>query len=150
MKFRTSFQVSRSNSKDNGSRPATSVHWKIPGLRERQSKPSGLNNTSGATHGGPKKDELSLASPSTGVQEQEDPMASPDVTQSLAAVDSNGGNKSQEPQLKRSVTRKKAMHDWMQKTGAQLRTQSASLKARGQKLSEGMRANRKSKVVRTG
>ena len=147
MKFRTSFQVPRSDSKDHGSRPATAIHWKIPSLRERQSKSTGLNGTQTSKDEVPKKDELSLASPSTGTQEHEDPLASPEVAQSPAPVELDTPTKSQDPQMKRSMTKKKAMQDWMSKTGAQLRTQSASLKARGQKFSEGMRGNKKSKVV---
>lgn len=124
------------------------MHWKISNLRERQSKPSGLSQTKESQDDAPKKDELSLASPSTGTQEQEDPLASLGAAQSSAPVELDGTNKVEEPpQLRRSVTRKRAMQDWVQKTGAHLRTQSASLRARGQKISEGMRGNKKSKVV---
>lgn len=149
MKFRTSFQVPRSESKDHGDRrPSTAIHWKIPSLREKQSKPSGLNSTQTRDHELPKKDELSLASPSTGTQEQEDPLANAEAREPGTATGTEQASKSNEPGLKRSLTRKKAMQEWVQKTGAQLRTQSLSLRARGQKLSEGMRGNRKSRVVR--
>ena len=153
MKFRTSFQVPRSESKDNGTRPATAIHWKIPSLREKQSKPSGMNNTTTSKDDTGKKDELSLASPSTGTQEQEDPMGSPEPAKEPAPVEVDGANddanKGQEQQLKRSMTRKKAIDGW-KKFGAQLKTQSASLRARGQKYSEGIRGSKKDKVVRCG
>lgn len=147
MKFRTSFQTPRSDSKDNGNRPPTAIHWKIPSLRERQSKSTGLNRTQASTEKAPRKDELSLASPSIDTEDHEDDFASSEVEQPPAPVEKDPPGKSQESQVKRSLTRKKAMQDWMQKTGAQLRTQSASWKARGQKLSEGKRGNKKSKVV---
>lgn len=149
MKFRSSFQVPRSDSKDQGSRPATAIQWKIPSLRERQSKPAGLNGAQSDKLEASRKDELSLASPSTDTQEYEDPLASPELAQPPAPPEKDAPSRGQEPQVKRSMTRKKAMQDWMQKTGAQLRTQGASWKARGQKFSEGMRGNKKSKVVST-
>lgn len=151
MKFRNSLQIPRSESRDQGEkRPSTAVQWKIPSLRERHSKASGFNSSQGKKDELPKKDELSLASPSTGTQEQDDPLASPEIASSPAPVAEDAAGKEEQPQLKRSATRKKAMQDWMQKTGAQLRTQSLSLRARGQKLSEGMRGSKKSKVVRMG
>lgn len=108
-----------------------------------------MNESVASKEDAPKKDDFSLASPSTGTQEHEDPLTSPLPATSPAPAQGDNVGKSEEPQLKRSITRKKAVQDWMQKAGGHLRTQSASLKARGQKLSEGMKANnKKSKVVR--
>lgn len=107
MKFRESFQVFRSDSREDSGRPSTG-YFKFPHVREKQSVTT-LSN--GAEEDGK-------------VAEESQPQS--------------GGVK--------STPTKKAMQDFLHKTGASLKSTGASLKAKGAKFEKRI-PRKKTKVV---
>ena len=104
MRFRESFQVFRSESREEDGRPATAAYSRL-GLRGKQSK-NDLNDNDNA----------------------------------------NTNANEQQPTEAKGTPTKKAMQDFLQKTGAGLRATGASLKARSAKLERRI-PRKKSKVV---
>lgn len=108
MKFRESFQVFRSDSREDGGRPSTASYFKFPGIKEKQSVTTLSNGT-----------------------EDKQPQEQPP----------------QQAGAKNTPTRK-AMQDFLQKTGASLKSTGATLRAKGAKFEKRI-PRKKAKVVGT-
>jgi len=140
MKFRASMQIPRDGG--NSDRPATATPWKLSNLKDRHAKTPGLDRSRSVAERPPKsaQEHAFPSTPATTNAEAQKPL---NVDSEATAQDTSTRRNESQPKL---PNRRNTVQDFMSKTGAQLRT---SLRARGTRLSEGLRGQKKSKVVCT-